>query len=149
MDWRVWQSGVWLLLLPANEVWGKVIFLHLFVILFTGGRGLFQHALQVVSQHALQQGVCYPSMHWRWYPSIPCSRGGAILACIAGGIPACLAAGGVCSRGLLRGGGSAPRGVPGGDPPGRLLLRAVRILLECILVSTCHSFQARFREQVV
>ena len=24
-------------LLPANEVWGKVIFLHLFVILFTGG----------------------------------------------------------------------------------------------------------------
>ena len=30
---------------PANEVWGKVIFLHLFVILFTGGGG-------VVSQHA-------------------------------------------------------------------------------------------------
>ena len=28
-----------------------------------------------------------------------------------------------------------PGGVPGGDPPGgRLLLRAVRILLECILV---------------
>ena len=26
-----------LLLPPANEVWGKVIFLHLFVILFTGG----------------------------------------------------------------------------------------------------------------
>ena len=25
------------LLPPANEVWGKVIFLHLFVILFTGG----------------------------------------------------------------------------------------------------------------
>ena len=25
------------LLSPANEVWGKVIFLHLFVILFTGG----------------------------------------------------------------------------------------------------------------
>ena len=31
------------LLRPANEVWGKVIFLHLSVILFTGG---------VVSQHA-------------------------------------------------------------------------------------------------
>ena len=31
---------------------------------------------------------------------------------------------GVCSRGV----------VPGGDPLGRLLLRAVRILLECILV---------------
>ena len=27
-----------------------------------------------------------------------------------------------------------PGGGPGGDPPGRLLLRAVRILLECILV---------------
>ena len=26
-----------LLLPPANEVWGKVLFLHLFVILFTGG----------------------------------------------------------------------------------------------------------------
>ena len=34
------------------------------------------------------------------------------------------------------GGVPGPRGVPGGDhpPPGRLLLRAVRILLECILV---------------
>ena len=28
------------LLPPANEVWGKVIFLHLFVILFTGGEYL-------------------------------------------------------------------------------------------------------------
>ena len=35
---------------------------------------------------------------------------------------------------LLWGGGSAPGGVPGGDPLGRLLMRAVRILLECILV---------------
>ena len=53
---------------PANEVWGKVIFLHLFVILFTGGGVVSQHALQVVSQHdllrgmlsqhALQQGGC-------------------------------------------------------------------------------------------
>ena len=48
------------------------------VCLSTGGV-LSQHALQVVSQHALQQvsggwGVCYPSMHCRWYPSMPCSR---------------------------------------------------------------------------
>ena len=35
-------------------------------------------------------------------------------------------------------GGSAPVG-PGGDPPGRLLLRAVRILLECILLCACLS----------
>ena len=41
------------LLPPATEVWGKVIFLHLSVILFTGGV-VSQHALQVVSQHALQ-----------------------------------------------------------------------------------------------
>ena len=41
----------------------------------------------------------------------------------------------VCSQGgsTWSGGVSAP-GVPGGDPPGQLLLRAVRILLECILV---------------
>ena len=40
----------------------------------------------------------------------------------------------VCSRVVLapRGGGG---GLPGGDPPGWLLLRAVRILLECILVA--------------
>ena len=103
---------------PANKVWGKVIFLHLFLILFTGVcgggcgvgypsihcrwypsmpcGGVSQHALQLVSQHALQQGVCYPSM--------PCSRRGCLLP-----------------GGLLQG--------------GLLLLWAVRILLECILVA--------------
>ena len=58
-----------------------------------------------------------------------------------GGVPGLR---GVCSRGVPGPGGvpglgaSAPGGgVLGGDhhPPGRLLLRAVRILLECILVS--------------
>ena len=112
----------------------------------------------------LQVSVCsqgegwYPSMPCRWYPSMPCSRGCAIPACIAGGIPACLATGlqgclvwgvpgprGACS------GGPAPGGVPtpGGSAPGgltrppnsrRLLLRTVRILLECILVGRWHSF---------
>ena len=55
---------------PANEVWGKVMFLHLSVILF-GGRG--------VSQHAVDRGVC-------------------ITACNGQGlcIPACTGAGGVC-----------------------------------------------------
>ena len=63
--------------------------------------------------------------------------GGGIQACIAGGIPACLAVGwsalrgrGVCSWG---GGGLLPEGA-WWRPPGQLLLRAVRILLECILV---------------
>ena len=58
--------------------WGKVIFLHLSVILFTGG---------------------VPGRRGAW----------------SGGVP-------------------GPGGVPGGDPPEWLLLRAVRILLECILV---------------
>ena len=79
--------------------------------------------------------------------------GGAIPACIAGGIPSCLAAGlqgcacypsMPCSRfpgaGRLLGGGGLLRGVCcwgvawWRPPPGRLLLRAVRILLECILI---------------
>ena len=37
--------------------WSKVMFLHVSVILFKGGG-------------------CYPSMHCRWYPSMPCSRSG-------------------------------------------------------------------------
>ena len=80
--------------------------------------------------------------------------GDGILACLAGGIPACLAGlGGVYSsmpcrfpgphpRGKLRGlAGGSPDGHPGGvsqhapsRTPRRLLLRAVCILLECILV---------------
>ena len=55
--------------------WGKVMFLHVSVILFTRGV-VSQHALQVVSQHTLQQVSrgWYPSMPCRWYPSMPCSR---------------------------------------------------------------------------
>ena len=48
--------------------------------------------------------------------------------------------GGVC---VVRGGVPGPRGawsrgVPGGDPPAEPLLRAVRILLESILVYYCY-----------
>ena len=88
---------------PTNEVWGKVIFLHLFVILFMGGG--------VVSQHALW----YPSMHCRWYLSMPCSRGGVLSQ-------HALQQGGLIPGGLLQGGawsggctwyweGSAARGL--------------------------------------
>ena len=38
------------------------------------------------------------------------------------------------SRGVPGLGVLGPGGMPGGAPPGRLLLRAVSILLECILV---------------
>ena len=41
------------LLPPANEVWDKVICLQVCVC---------------------PQWGCYPSMHCRWYPSMPCSR---------------------------------------------------------------------------
>ena len=49
---------------------GKVMFLQVSVILFTGGGVgvLSQHALQVVSQHALQQVLGWGG----WYPSMPC-----------------------------------------------------------------------------
>ena len=51
-----------------------------------------------------------------------------------GGVPG---PGGVWSWGVPGPGGCLLLGVcvPGGNPPGRLLLRAVRILLECILVT--------------
>ena len=43
-----WYASYWnvFLLPPANEVWGKVIFLHLFVILFTGGEYLTRYTPQ-------------------------------------------------------------------------------------------------------
>ena len=89
-----------------------------------------QYALQVVSQHGLQQVY----------------RGCAIPACIAGGIPACLATGlqeGSGPGGVWSQGGAWSWGVWSGPvggawclvkipPPERLLLRAV---LECILVA--------------
>ena len=80
-------------------------------------------------------GGCYTSMHCRWYASMPCSRsprGGACSSrCLLGG---CLLGG------CLLQGGSAPRGCllwGVWRPPcksRRLLLRTVRILLECTLV---------------
>ena len=90
---------LWLLLPPANEVWGKVIFLHLFVILFTGG-----------------------GMHGQW---------GGWGMCMVGGVHA---GGGAC----------VARGVCMPCTPHAAWYheirsvneRAVRILLECILVRT-------------
>ena len=89
-----------------------------------------------------------------------CSRGGGVPGVPGGGICSqggawswgggllpvgCLVPGGAYSWGVsARGGGtSAPRWgclVPGGVCSGGLLLRAVRILLECIL-DNCHSFE--------
>ena len=48
------------LLPPANEVWGKVMFLHLSIILFTGEGCVSQHAMArvlCVSQGGVCRGV--------------------------------------------------------------------------------------------
>ena len=99
------------LLPPANEVWGKVIFLHMCVILSTGGRVWLWGACVVA-------GRCT----WLW--------GRAWLAGI------CSCTGGVCGCG---GRGHAwlgvcvvARGCVGYD---EIRSMSVRILLECILVN--------------
>ena len=90
----LWHRFLFLFLPPANEVLGKVIFLHLSVILFTGG--------------------WYPSMHCRWYPSMPRSRslGGS-------GIPACLAGFQAHTQGEVEGdlAGEVSRPTPRGAIP--------------------------------
>ena len=48
------------LLPPANEVWGKVIFLHLSVILFTGGQGVPR---QVPPRQVHPGQVHHPALH--------------------------------------------------------------------------------------
>ena len=75
---------------PANEVWGKVIFLHLFVILFMG------------------EGVPGPRGWGVPGRGVP-GRGGLL----RGGVPA--SGGGTCSQGCLLPGGAWSRGsAPGG-----------------------------------
>ena len=85
---------------------GKVMFLQVSVILYTVG--------------VPAPGVCLRPGEAG--PGGACFQGGLVLG---GG------------RGLVLGGHLLPGGVPGEDPPtpGRLLLRAARILLECILVN--------------
>ena len=47
---------------PTNEVWGKVIFLHLFVIMFTGGHAWFEGVVVGGMHHCRRAcvvvGVC-------------------------------------------------------------------------------------------
>ena len=81
--------------------WCKVMFLHVSVIQGGGGLVVSQHALHVVSQHALQQvlGVWYPSMHCRFLGPHPRGK----LRGLARGV--------ACSRGVPAPGGAA-LGVP-------------------------------------
>ena len=104
-----------------NEV-AKVMFLHVSVILSTGGGGAWSPG------GAGSQGRGVPGLGG------VCSQGVSAL----GGVPGWV---GVLRGGAWSEGVSAPRGcIPActeADPPGerRLLLRTVRILLECILVN--------------
>ena len=124
-SWRYTSYWNAFLLLPANEVWGKVIFLNLSVILFRGGGVLSQYALQVVSQHALQQ----------------VSRGSGIPACLAG-FQAHTQGGslGVSGWGGLQAntqGGSWGGSGPGPQPRGKL--RGVCSRGGCLLGGVCET----------
>ena len=112
-------SMAYCLLPPANEVRGKVICLQVCVC----PQGVAWSRGGVWSQGVFGPGGCLvPGVAWSW-------------GCLVPGVPG---PGGAWSQGCLIWGVPGPRGVSGGgsggDPPGRLLLRAVRILLECILV---------------
>ena len=61
------------LLRSANEVWGKVMFLHLCVILFTGVGGWLP------SMH--WEGGWLPSMHWNWEKRAVCILLECFLVC--------------------------------------------------------------------
>ena len=78
-----------LLLLATTKFVAKVMFLLVSVIMLMGG--------------------CYPSMHCRWYPSMPCSRS-------PGGVPGLGGAwsGGCLVWGVPGLGGAWSGGVPGG-----------------------------------
>ena len=107
---------------PANEVWGKVIFLHKFVILITGGG----HAwLLCGGMHG-----CWGGMHGCSRGMRGCSGGACVVA--PGGMHSCL--GGACVVAL---------GVCVWDTMTHrdaVNEQAVHILLECILVTpVCHS----------
>ena len=143
------------LLPPANEVWGKVIFLHLFVILFTVGGGMRGCS----GGHAwlLRGGVCGCSgggMHGCSGGMCGCS-GGGMHGCSGGHVwllwggcawllrgGACMVARGACvvaqggMCGCSWGGAWFFRGGPAWFFPWDTVNeRAVRILLECILVN--------------
>ena len=107
------------LLPPANEVAGRLCFYRCLWFCSQEGGGVSQYALQVVSQHALQvsRGV-YPSMPSR-FPG-PHPRGS--LRGLARGVSRPTPRRAVSKHALRQ------------PPSWWLLLRAVRILLECILV---------------
>ena len=96
------------------------MFLHMSVILFTGGGG----------SESLSQGVSL----WGFCPGGLCPRGVSVWGVCPGG----LCPGGLCLGGSLSG-GLCPGGLCNGDPPYGSE-RAVCILLECILDGDWDSY---------
>ena len=96
---------------PANEVWGKVIFLHLFVILFMGG-GHAWHAWQgglwgMYGRGVHGRGHAWPGGH-AWQGGMR-DRG----ACVAGGHAwpeGCVWSGGHALQGVCMAGGCMAKG---------------------------------------
>ena len=125
-----------MLLPPANEVWGKVIFLHLFVILFTGGflfwGGVCSRGGSYSWGGCLLWGVPAPGGTNSWGVSAP--RGMSA----PGG---CLLLGGACSR-----------GVPGGDPPGTATAAGGTHptgMHSCSKYKKCHLFKCMLHNSIV
>ena len=155
--WEIWATSgqyasFWnaFLLLPANKVWGKVIFLHLFVILFTGEGGLHWGvpAPGGASRPTLKREIEGDQVQahtqgGNWGGSYPGPHPRGKLR----GIRSRPTPGGTRSRPTPKGeiegdqvqpniqeGNSGGSGQAPPPFPRRLLLWAVRILLECILV---------------
>ena len=112
-------------LLPANEVWGKIMFLHLCAILFSGcvciPACITGHMTGGLCLGVSVQGGLCPGGSL----SMGVSVGGGL--CLGGLYP-----GGLCPGESLSGRPSIPDRDP--PPPKYGYERVVRILLECILV---------------
>ena len=110
-------------------------------VITTRKRSLGQGNIFTPVCHSVHGGGGYPSIHCRWYPSMPCSKGVCYpsMPCSRGGAwsgEGLLPGGGLLLGGVYSQGGSAGggRGCLVETSPGLLLLWAVHILLECILV---------------
>ena len=70
---RIKSHNIYLIFYRPQRSWGKVIFSQASVVLSRGGG--IPACIAGGIPACLAAGGCYPSMHCRWYPSMPCSRG--------------------------------------------------------------------------
>ena len=108
---------------PANEVWGKVMFLHLSV------------------SHSVQRGLCMMSFPV-WLPGPMFLLGGSMSLVPCSFQEGSVSRGQSLSRGVLCGEVSVWEGVSVRETPPYGEERAVRILLECFLLLSYFSMAA-------